>query len=175
MTLYTKREVYYLSQWIPTKLHCYFEKKRYCHCLHTKNYQDAVGIYTQLQKRYRDQFNKLFGKTIKIGEPILPKENSINPKQFKVYKIKPNYKTRSAKRKYIQDMKKAKGCSNCGYNDNPDILHFHHINPETKINNISRMVGKNHSMERILAEIEKCKLLCITCHHKEHGIKDNYV
>ena len=58
MTLYTKREVYYISQWIPTKLHSYFEKKRYCHCLHTKNYQDAVGIYTQLQKRYQDQFNK---------------------------------------------------------------------------------------------------------------------
>ena len=75
----------------------------------------------------------------------------------------------------VELMKKAKGCSNCGYNDNPDILHFHHINPETKINNISRMVGKNHSMERILAEIDKCKLLCITCHHKEHGIKDNYV
>ena len=175
MTLYTKREVYYLSQWIPTKLHCFFKQKRYSHCLHTKNYQDAVGVSTQLQKRYQDQFNKLFGKTIKIAEPILPKENSINPKQFKVYKINSNNKTKLAKRKYIQDMKKAKGCSNCGYDKNPDILHFHHIKPETKIDNISRMVGKNNSLEKILAEIDKCKLLCITCHHKEHGIKDNYV
>tara|TARA_B100001287_G_scaffold14699_1_gene11046 strand:- start:756 stop:1283 length:528 start_codon:yes stop_codon:yes gene_type:complete len=175
MTLYTKREVYYISQWIPTKLHCYFEKKRYCHCLQTKNYQQAVGIANQLRKRYQNEFAKLLGKAIKIAEPILPKENSINPKEFKVYKINPNNKTKLAKRKYIQDMKKTKGCSNCGYNENPDILHYHHINPETKIDNISRMVGKNNSLEKILAEIDKCELLCITCHHKEHGIKDNYV
>ena len=57
------------------------------------------------------------------------------------------------------------GCSKCGYKENPDILHFHHIDPTTKIANISRMVGKNHSMERIKNEIAKCKLLCITCHH----------
>ena len=131
-------------------------------------------IYT-ITKKIPRSVNKLFGKTIKISEPILPKENSINTIQFKVYKINSNNKTKLAKRKYIQDMKKAKGCSNCGYDKNPDILHFHHIKPETKIDNISRMVGKNNSLEKILAEIDKCKLLCITCHHKEHGIKDNYV
>ena len=52
------------------------------------------------------------------------------------------------------------GCSKkCGYNENPDILHFHHINPQTKLANISRMVGKNHSMKRINDEIKKCKII----------------
>ena len=26
-------------------------------------------------------------------------------------------------------------------------------------------------MEKIKAEIAKCDLLCISCHHKEHGLK----
>ena len=77
------------------------------------------------------------------------------------------------KRKQISLLKKSKGCAKCGYKENPDILHYHHINPDTKIANVSRMVGKNHSMQRIMAEIEKCELLCITCHHKEHGLKND--
>ena len=86
-------------------------------------------------------------------------------------KINPDIKTKQKKREYVRQMKTNTGCAKCGYKDNPDILHYHHIDPSTKINNVSRMVGKNHSIERILKEINKCKLLCITCHHKEHGIK----
>ena len=94
-------------------------------------------------------------------------------------KIKPhnilNARRKSEKRLQVSEYKKQLGCEKCGYKDNPDILHFHHIDPVYKIGNISRMVQKNHSMEKIYREIQKCRLLCITCHHKEHGIKDNYV
>ena len=95
---------------------------------------------------------------------------------YKVKKIRKahnisNAKNKAKKRQQIQEYKKMMGCSKCGYNENPDILHFHHIDPRTKVANISRMVGKNHSMKRIKEEINKCRLLCITCHHKEHGIK----
>ena len=95
---------------------------------------------------------------------------------YKVKKIRKahnilNAKNKAKKRQQIQEYKKMIGCSKCGYNENPDILHFHHIDPRTKVANISRMVGKNHSMKRIKEEINKCRLLCITCHHKEHGIK----
>ena len=78
---------------------------------------------------------------------------------------------KAEKRLQIRAYKKEVGCSSCGYKDNPDILHFHHKDPTTKLNNISRMLGKNHSMEKIKQEIDKCDLLCITCHHKEHKIK----
>ena len=82
-----------------------------------------------------------------------------------------NARRKAEKRLQIRAYKKEVGCSACGYKDNPDILHFHHKDPTTKINNISRMLGKNHSMEKIKEEIDKCDLLCITCHHKEHKIK----
>ena len=82
-----------------------------------------------------------------------------------------NARRKAEKRLQIRAYKKEVGCSACGYKDNPDILHFHHKDPTTKLNNISRMLGKNHSMEKIKQEIDKCDLLCITCHHKEHKIK----
>ena len=80
-------------------------------------------------------------------------------------------KAKKKKKEQINQYKMTVGCAHCGYKDNPDILHFHHIDPSTKIANVSRMVGKNHSMEKIKQEIDKCILLCITCHHKVHDIK----
>ena len=83
-----------------------------------------------------------------------------------------NARRKAEKRLQISAYKKEVGCKVCGYNENPDILHFHHRDPNEKITNVSRMVGKNHSMERIKKEIDKCDLLCISCHHKEHGIEN---
>ena len=80
-------------------------------------------------------------------------------------------KAKKKKKEQINQYKITVGCAHCGYKDNPDILHFHHLDPSTKIANVSRMVGKNHSMEKIKQEIHKCILLCITCHHKVHDIK----
>ena len=37
---------------------------------------------------------------------------------------------------------------------------------------LNAVLGKNHSIEKIKAEIEKCDLLCISCHHKHHGIEN---
>ena len=82
-----------------------------------------------------------------------------------------NARRKAEKRLQVSAYKQEVGCMACGYKDNPDILHFHHRDPNTKIDNISRLVGKNHSMEKIKAEIAKCDLLCISCHHKEHGLK----
>ena len=80
-------------------------------------------------------------------------------------------KAKKKKKEQINQYKMTVGCAHCGYKDNPDILHFHHLDPSTKIANVSRMVGKNHSMEKIKQEMDKCILLCITCHHKVHDIK----
>ena len=80
-------------------------------------------------------------------------------------------KAKKKKKEQINQYKMTIGCAHCGYKDNPDILHFHHLDPSTKIANVSRMVGKNHSMEKIKQEMDKCILLCITCHHKVHDIK----
>ena len=41
-------------------------------------------------------------------------------------------------------------------------LHFHHRDPETKVFNVGGRVTL--SWQRLLAEIEKCDVLCTSCH-----------
>jgi len=181
MSVYIKKGIYYYSQWIPTKLHEYFTKKRYVHCLHTRNQQKADGLATKYKKRYEDEFLNLYAKTFCIKDYIIeskvkPNKRSLSDKTVTIKKkVNPNIKTKQKKRLYVKRLKGELGCACCGFKENTDVLHFHHIDPTTKIANVSRMVSKNHSLDRILLEIQKCRLLCITCHHKEHGIKDNYV
>ena len=58
-------------------------------------------------------------------------------------------------------------CNICGYNKIPDALEFHHINPELKEYGISSS-GTCHDLEKDLAEINKCILVCANCHREIH-------
>ena len=57
-------------------------------------------------------------------------------------------------------------CETCK-EGHPAVLDFHHINDD-KEGNISRMVSDTISKDRILAEIDKCIVLCANCHRKLH-------
>lgn len=78
--------------------------------------------------------------------------------------------TRAERRKFTQGIKLKRGCAICGYNENAVALTFHHTDPTTKKFNVSR-ASESGSMEKVLAEIEKCVVLCANCHlvlhHKE--------
>lgn len=58
-------------------------------------------------------------------------------------------------------------CSKCGYKKYPEVLEFHHKNPELKDFNIA-LKGHCRSWERVRNEIEKCELLCANCHREIH-------
>ena len=65
---------------------------------------------------------------------------------------------------------KKEGCVICHYknDDLPRFFHFDHIDPLTKIADISTITGeKNYSYEDLIVEIEKCRLLCKYCHFFE--------
>ena len=47
-------------------------------------------------------------------------------------------------------------------------LDFHHLDSTRKEVGVSELVNRGHSRERVLAEIEKCIVLCSNCHRKEH-------
>lgn len=58
-------------------------------------------------------------------------------------------------------------CATCGisYMGEPlGVLHFDHIDIHTKIANISEMIRGNYTLEMIILEIQKCRLVCIHCH-----------
>ena len=61
--------------------------------------------------------------------------------------------------------KSARACCVCGYNESPLALDFHHNNPD-KEGAIGRM--KTYKLSRIMAEVEKCIVVCACCHRRIH-------
>ena len=61
--------------------------------------------------------------------------------------------------------KSFEGCLYCG-EDDPCALDWHHRNPEEKHNDLAVLVGMVASSARIVAEIEKCDVVCANCHRK---------
>lgn len=61
---------------------------------------------------------------------------------------------------------RSQGCIRCG-EKHPACLDFHHRNGKlNKLGNIGQI--RRYSFPRILAEIEKCDVLCANCHRKHH-------
>jgi hypothetical protein len=69
---------------------------------------------------------------------------------------------------FLRQYKAKRSCTLCGEND-VSKLDFHHRLPATKFFSVSRPSG-TISMETLLAEIEKCDLLCKSCHCRHHNL-----
>lgn len=73
---------------------------------------------------------------------------------------------RAKLRAYIIEVKKA-GCSRCG-EKHPACLQFHHTDPSNKVDRVNRLLAQTKSLAKVVAEVEKCELVCANCHAKEH-------
>jgi hypothetical protein len=76
-------------------------------------------------------------------------------------------------RNTINLLKLESKCCKCGYNKNPEVLCFDHLNPNDKISNITCMIKKlvftkqsnrQAIKDLIYEEIKKCQILCFNCH-----------
>lgn len=61
-------------------------------------------------------------------------------------------------------------CKRCGFNEDIEFLHFHHLDPSDKKYEISKFISKGFNFVR--AELNKCILLCKNCHAIIHKNKD---
>lgn len=61
---------------------------------------------------------------------------------------------------------KGGACLHCGYNKFYGALEFHHINPNEKDVDWSKL--RLRSLDKIKHELDKCILLCSNCHREEH-------
>ena len=77
---------------------------------------------------------------------------------------KRNTKIREENRKFIYEYLSSNPCKDCGEND-PVVLEFDHIN--NKETNISTLIRKNHSLNKIKNEIKKCEVRCANCHRRK--------
>ncbi|MGH2451550.1 MAG: hypothetical protein ACRDGE_09825 [Candidatus Limnocylindria bacterium] len=60
-------------------------------------------------------------------------------------------------------------CVDCGYSATLEALDFHHRDASTKDFALGTFGG---AWKRVLAEAEKCDLLCASCHRIRHAIED---
>lgn len=56
-----------------------------------------------------------------------------------------------------------KSCIICGLSD-VRVLDFDHINPKTKDFSIAKGLSDLYAWDKILVEIDKCRILCANCH-----------
>lgn len=68
---------------------------------------------------------------------------------------------------FIVPLKVVTGCADCGFVSDPARLCFHHLPGETKLFNVAKAATRSRAA--VLAEIEKCVVLCVACHNKRHA------
>lgn len=68
---------------------------------------------------------------------------------------------------YIDGIKTASGCKSCKWNEHPEALDFHHLDPNEKDQSISTMLRL--SKIRLDKEMAKCVILCARCHRLVHA------
>lgn len=66
----------------------------------------------------------------------------------------------------LDEIKSRQGCKYCDEKD-PCCLDFHHINQSLKVFEISR--HGSMAWKSVVAEVEKCEVLCANCHRKLHA------
>jgi hypothetical protein len=72
-------------------------------------------------------------------------------------------------RNMMNKIKTDKGCELCGYKEHHVALQFDHIDPESKYRDANGNLKSpssmfSYSQATILAEIQKCRILCANCH-----------
>lgn len=85
-------------------------------------------------------------------------------------KWKKNFKAEA--HTYLREAAKD-GCKVCGEKDYV-CLQFHHINPDTKISSVARMISNSRSLVTIKEEVTKCDILCANCHMKLHAKEQSW-
>ena len=77
-------------------------------------------------------------------------------------------KERHARKAYLDSIKMSRGCESCGVFDAPICMDFHHRNQEEKETVLSGREMYGLTKQKLEDEINKCMVLCKSCHHKYH-------
>lgn len=96
-------------------------------------------------------------------KPIQPPPDNMEINEEKWKSFTPNRRYKHRRRAKWAKVKCERGCSDCGYDEHPSALDFHHIEPKDKSKPISEMINTS-SPEELEKEVEKCEVLCANCH-----------
>ncbi len=76
---------------------------------------------------------------------------------------------RGCRRRQLLIQRKGGRCEQCGYSSNRAAMAFHHLDPATKSFPLDLRNCSNTSWEALVAEANKCLLLCLNCHAEIHN------
>lgn len=69
---------------------------------------------------------------------------------------------RDSRRRFVDAVKLTAGCIDCGYREHPAALDFDHVGDD-KTDHVGRLRSRA-SWIRLVAEIDKCEVVCANCH-----------
>jgi len=84
-------------------------------------------------------------------------------------------RARVLKRNYLDDVKANIPCQDCGLVFPPYCMDYDHRDRNDKISSIGSMTGRNWTLKRIQAEIDKCDLVCANCHRIRTYLRKDYL
>jgi len=113
--------------------------------------------------KLHEEFATASWRTLKNGE----RKHYRRPHCHKCWYFKTTKPKRDVIVNWYKEIKLSLSCECCGYDRIPQAIEFHHVDPSTKVANVSDMVFSLYSKKRILEEIAKCEVLCLICHAKE--------
>ena len=93
-------------------------------------------------------------------KPYVKKYMKEHPERVKQY----DKNTRIKRGKVLEELKLS-GCAKCN-DKRPYVIDFHHTDPSTK-----KIAMSDASIKQILAEKNKCILLCSNCHREFHYLE----
>lgn len=74
---------------------------------------------------------------------------------------------------YVYEFLLKRPCIKCTEKD-PVVLEFDHREPHLKVDEISKLIYRAVSIEKLQIEIDKCDVLCANCHRRKTAIQNNY-
>lgn len=154
-----------------------FVKQRYEKSSTKKNKVTEIE-YGKQYRKYNQEKEKARAKRYKELNPEKVKESQKKYREANPEKVKERRKNwamankelvnhhsknhRDTRREFLDIIKLEEGCQICGYNEHPRALQFDHINPAEKLFTIAGLL--TCSMDKLLTELEKCRVLCANCH-----------
>ena len=73
---------------------------------------------------------------------------------------------------FVNEWKESRGCIVCGESD-PCCLDMHHTDSKKKDSDLSALVYGQSPLSTIVLELEKCVVVCASCHRKIHAGRMN--
>jgi len=93
----------------------------------------------------------------------------MSPTKHRLHENERQARRRAETRRLVVEEKK-KGCSVCGRKNLPATeLDFDHLDEATKVTTVSLMVSRGRSVDAVIREIRKCRLVCKAHHGERHS------